>query len=699
MTPRPPPDERLHFVHAEHEQPPARRQTRDVRRVRHDRHWSQRRRAFVDGHERLARLHAAHHVAEFGDEAKAVARREQQRLIHRCRVVMQQVRSRFEFDQRRDRHAVAASARQHRDRHRIHAPVAAPRDQHVGRARLERRVDAVAGLELEARRVEPVTLQRAHPALLRHDHRHRFVDHARLERRALFLLDQRAPVVAVLLRVGFDFLDEQALHRGVAVEQFFELGFLVAQFLQFLLDLDRLHPRQLTQTDVEDVVGLALGQAEPRDQRLLRIVGFADDADHFVDIQEDDHPPFENMDPVVDLAQAMLRAPRDRREAEADPLVQDLGQPFLARPAVGADHHEVDRRVRFEARMREQRIDELGLVDAARLRLEHEAHRRVLAGFVAHGVEEREQRLLGLQLVGRERLLAELDLRVRQFLDFLEHLLARRARRQFGDDELPLAAREVFDFPARAHLEAAAPRFIRRRDFRLRRDDLPAAREVRAGNPVHQRRVADLRIADHRDRRARDFAQVVRRNFRRKPDRDARRAVQQQERQARGQQLRLFERAVVVRHEIDGALVDFVEQQFRDRREARFGVAHRRCAVAVARAEIALAVDQRIAHREVLRETHERVIRRLVAVRMILAEHVADDARRLHRLRRIGEPHFVHREEDAALHGLLPVRHVGQRAAFHHAHRVVEVGRARRSRRASVARLRARLPDRRRDRL
>ena len=144
-----------------------------------------------------------------------------------------------------------------------------------------------------------MALQRAHPALLRHHHRHRFVDHARFERGALFLLDQRAALVAVLLRVAFDFLDEQTLHRRFAAEQFFELGLLVAQFGQFLLDLDLLEPRQLTQADFENVFGLAIGQAERGHQRGLRFVRFADDADDFVDIQKDDHPAFEDMNPVV----------------------------------------------------------------------------------------------------------------------------------------------------------------------------------------------------------------------------------------------------------------------------------------------------------------------------------------------------------------------------------------------------------------
>ncbi|NYH18937.1 hypothetical protein GGD41_006165 [Paraburkholderia bryophila] len=323
--------------------------------------------------------------------------------------------------------------------------------------------------------------------------------------------------------------------------------------------------------------------------------------------------------------------------------------------------------------MREQRVDEIGLVDAARLRLEHEAHWRIPAGLVAHRVEQPEHGLLGLQLFGRERLLAELDLRIGLLFDFLEHLLRGRIRRQFRDHQLPLAACEFFDLPARAHLQAAATGLIRRGDFRFARNNLAAAREVRSRNVLHQFGMRQVRVADHRDRGARDFAQVVRRNFRGQTHRDARCAVEQHERQTRGQQPRLVELAVVVLHEINRALVDLVEQQLRDRRQARFGVAHGRCAVAVARTEVTLAVDQRVAHREVLREAHQRVVRRLVAVRVVLTQHVADHACGLDRLRVVGQAHVVHREQDAALHRFLAVAHVRQRAAFDHAHRILEV--------------------------
>ena len=99
-----------------------------------------------------------------------------------------------------------------------------------------------------------------------------------------------------------------------------------------------------------------------------------------------------------------------------------------------------------------------------------------------------------------------------------------------------------------------------------------------------------------------------------------------------------------------------------------------RVAVTVARAEVALAVDQRVAQREALRHAHQRLVGRLVAVRVELAEHVADHARALHRLGVGRQAHLAHREQDATLYRLLAVADVGQRAALDDRDGVVEVG-------------------------
>ena len=82
---------------------------------------------------------------------------------------------------------------------------------------------------------------------------------------------------------------------------------------------------------------------------------------------------------------------------------------------------------------------------------------------------------------------------------------------------------------------------------------------------------------------------------------------------------------VEVRREIDALLVDVGEELHRELREPRFGVPVRGRRVAVDGAVVALAVDERVAHRKVLGEADHRVVDRLVAVRVVLAEHVADD--------------------------------------------------------------------------
>ena len=70
-------------------------------------------------------------------------------------------------------------------------------------------------------------------------------------------------------------------------------------------------------------------------------------------------------------------------------------------------------------------------------------------------------------------------------------------------------------------------------------------------------------------------------------------------------------------------------QRHGDRGQLGFGVAIGGGVIAVDIAEIALPVDQRVAQREVLREADHRVVDDLVAVRVIFADHVADDARAL----------------------------------------------------------------------
>jgi hypothetical protein len=136
--------------------------------------------------------------------------------------------------------------------------------------------------------------------------------------------------------------------------------------------------------------------------------------------------------------------------------------------------------------VRQQRGDQLLLADRAALGLEHQAHRRVLVRLVARGVQHREHGRLQLHLLLRQRLLAELDLGVGQLLDLFQHLLRAGAMRQLVDDQLPLAARQVLDAPARAQLEAAAAAGVGGADVGRAADELATAGEVGPGQQREQ---------------------------------------------------------------------------------------------------------------------------------------------------------------------------------------------------------------------
>ncbi|MNS34195.1 hypothetical protein D3C72_663180 [compost metagenome] len=166
----------------------------------------------------------------------------------------------------------------------------------------------------------------------------------------------------------------------------------------------------------------------------------------------------------------------------------------------------------------------------------------------------------------------------------------------------------------------------------------------------------------------------MRRDVGRHADGDAGRAVDEQVGEARGQHRRLLGGAVEVGAEVHGVRVDVGHELAGEAAHAGFRITVGRGGVAVDRAEVAVAVHHRVAAGEVLREAHHRVVDRAVAVRVVLAQHVADDRRALAVLAVGGEVVLGHGEENAAVHRLQAVAHVRQRAAHDDAHGVVQVG-------------------------
>ena len=155
-------------------------------------------------------------------------------------------------------------------------------------------------------------------------------------------------------------------------------------------------------------------------------------------------------------------------------------------------------------------------------------------------------------------------------------------------------------------------------------------------------------------------------------DGDAVGAVDQQAGEARGQDRGFFQAFVVVGLEVDRFLVEIAQQLHGRLAQTRLGVTHCCCRVTVDGAEVAMAVDKRNAHAERLGQAHHGVVYGGVAVRVILADNVADGTGRLHMrtVRRVAG--LVHGVQDAAMDRLQAVAHVGQGAADDDAHGIFQ---------------------------
>ena len=622
----------------------------------------------------LAGLHPALPVTGHTGQAEALLGGQQHARIGRGGKGMQDLGTGLQLDETGDGHPVTPRRRQARHRNGIDPAVTGQGMELVGGLDLVRTSQLVTGLEAELAGIVAMTLTGTHPAFGRDDDGDRLFHLTGLDGGLLGSLDERAAVVAVGLDVGLDLLDDGLLQRGLAAQQALQLLALVKELLQLLLDTDGLQACQLAQADLQDVLGLALGQPEGLHQRGLGLIRFTNDADDLVDVEQHQLPALKDMDAVLDLAQAVGAAPANGMQPEVDPFLQDLGERLLAWPLVLAQHHQVDGHRGFQTGAGQQRVDQQRLLDAGGLGLEDQAHGSLTAAFVTHRIHHVQDLRLGLQLLRCEGLLAAAHLRIAQLLDLFQHLLGRDAMWKLVDNQLPLAPGQFLDVIAGTHADGAPAAAIGLGQVRTAADDLAAAREVGAGHDLHQRLVRQLRVADESDGGLGHFHQVVRRDLGGHGHGNARGAVEQDHRQPRRQQLRLGGRAVVVGHELHRTLVDLVKQQAGVLCEPCLGVTHGSRTVPIARTEVALAIDQRVAQAEVLRHAHHRIVGGGIPMRVIFAQHVTHHPGRLDRLGGRPQPHLVHGKQDAPLHGFLAIAHIRQRSASDGGDGVVQIG-------------------------
>ena len=433
--------------------------------------------------------------------------------------------------------------------------------------------------------------------------------------------DLRAALVAVelllLLQLGDDHRDQDR----VAGQDLLQVGDERGGLLDLRLQLVALQAGQLGQAHVEDLLRLDGRQVEALHQAGLGGLGVlrrADEVDDRVDVVERDLEALEDVHVGLGLGQVELRAPGDHVAPVLDEVLQGVLERQRLRPAVDDGQH-----VDAERLLQRRHLPQVVLHDLGHgVLLEVDDHAHALAvGLVAH-VGDAVDLLLAHQLGD---LLDQPGL-----VDLVGDL--------GGDDGLAPALGVLLDLGARPHEQAAAAGAVGLADAAAAADEAAVGKSG-PGTSSSSSSTVMSGLLDDGDGRVDDLAQVVRRDVGRHADRDAGRAVDQQVRQPRGQDRRLGLLVVVVGLEVDRLLVDVGQQLLADLLHAALGVAVGRRRIAVDRAEVALPVDERVAHGEVLRQAHQGVVAGGVAVRVELAEHVADHAGALD-VRPV--PHVVH---------------------------------------------------------
>ena len=238
-----------------------------------------------------------------------------------------------------------------------------------------------------------------------------------------------------------------------------------------------------------------------------------------------------------------------------------------------------------------------------------------------------------------------------QFGDLLDELGLVDHVGNFRDHDALAVAAHLLDLALGAHDDAAAALVVGVVDAAAAQNDA-AGGEVRPLDDGHQIVRGAVRVVDHHHHAVDGLAEVVRRYVRGHAHGDALRAVDQQVREARGQHGGLHQRLVEVGVEIHRFLVEVAHHLHGELGKARLGVTHGRRAVAVHGAEVALALHQRAAGGEILRQAHHGVVDGTVAMGVVFTHAVADDAGALAVGLVRGHAQFHHRIEDAPVYGL-----------------------------------------------
>src|ERR1035438_7557236 len=365
--------------------------------------------------------------------------------------------------------------------------------------------------------------------------------------------DLCAALVAETLLDFFEFLDNERAQNAVGAEDFEILGDAALDIGQLVEDLLLLHPGEALQLELDDGLRLLVAELEGGDEAvagLARRLGGADDADDFVEMIEGLLEAEQDMLAIARLAELELGAPADHFDAVVDEEFDAIDQPKLARLPVDDGQHD-DAEADLELGVLIEVVeDHLGLFAA--FELEDDAH-AVAVALVADIADAVDFLFVDQGGCGFDE---------SRFVDLVGNL---------GDHDLLAVLGQFLDGGAGAQLQLAASGHVRLQDALVAQDEATGGK-IGALHKLHDFSEGSGGMLDQVDGGVDDLGEVVGREIGRHADGDTAGPVDQEIGNARGENFGLLLAIVVVGFEIDGFLVDVVQQGCGHLGEACFGI-------------------------------------------------------------------------------------------------------------------------------
>ena len=463
----------------------------------------------------------------------------------------------------------------------------------------------------------------------------------------------RATCVAVLFLYLDEFVLDDLAAKGVVGENLVVVLNLLQQFVVLIMEVFLPQACELRQTHIDDGLALQFVQLEAGFEVALGVGGrlaATYDVYHLVDVVRGDDEAFEDVRSLFGFAEVVLCATDDDIVAMLDEVADEVLEGEQLRPSL----HEGDA-VDAEAGLQRRHLEELVQHDACvgvALQVNHDAH----AFRVALVVDVADAFYL---LVAHE------------LCDVLDELLFVDAIGYLADDYLVVRVAALYvGFGAEDNASAAG--LVGIADA-LHAHDVGAGGEVGAFHVVHEVIYRKFAVIDVSHAGVDDFAEVVRRDVGCHADGNAGGSVDEQIGDARRHDGRLAECVVEVGRHVNGLLLQVVHHGFAHEAEPCLGVSHGSGAVAIDAAEVALAVNKRVAHSPFLSHADEGHIDRAVAMRVILTEHLAHDTGTFLIRAAVEIAKFAHAVQNAAVNRLEAVPDIWQGTGYDDAHRVVDV--------------------------